>query len=248
MLPVSKGVIDIMNTNWNRTDLKTRGRKTFQQNYWFCVLASFVLHLGVSGSGITISSSDVGGRFVLGTGFVGLMLTIFLFNALTVGSSWFYFKNLNDPNTGVSTLAKPFETNYLNITKTMFFRGLYTFLWSLLFFFPGVVKYYEYILVPYLIAENPDMDTDEAFRESRRLMDGNKWNAFILDLSFIGWDILSLCTLTLLGIFYVNPYKDATHAALYESLRYGTPGSFPGSAPTGSWNQTAQNGTQGGAQ
>ena len=54
-------------------------------------------------------------------------------------------------------------------------------------------------------------------------MQGQKWNAFVLDLSFIGWDILSGMTMGILGIFYVQPYKDGTHAALYEALRYRTP-------------------------
>ena len=52
-------------------------------------------------------------------------------------------------------------------------------------------------------------------------MKGNKWKSFILDLSFIGWDFLSLCTLGLLEIFFVGPYKASTDAALYETLKYG---------------------------
>jgi uncharacterized membrane protein len=53
------------------------------------------------------------------------------------------------------------------------------------------------------------------------MMDGQKLNAFILDLSFIGWYILSNITLGILGIFYVNPYLNSTHAALFEALRFG---------------------------
>jgi uncharacterized membrane protein len=45
----------------------------------------------------------------------------------------------------------------------------------------------------------------------------------VLDLSFIGWEILSAMTLGILGIFYVNPYVNMTNAALYDSLRYGNP-------------------------
>ena len=71
--------------------------------------------------------------------------------------------------------------------------------------------------------ELPQMTKEEAFAESKRMMQGQKWNAFVLDLSFIGWDILSGMTMGILGIFYVQPYKDGTHAALYEALRYRTP-------------------------
>ena len=101
----------------------------------------------------------------------------------------------------------------------MFFRDLYTLLWSLLFIIPGIVKAYEYRMIPYILADNPDMDKDEAFTRSREMMTGQKWKTFVLDLSFIGWNILSLLTIGLLGIFYVGPYKRATRAALYDTLK-----------------------------
>ena len=100
----------------------------------------------------------------------------------------------------------------------MFFRGLYTFLWSLLFIIPGIIKAYEYRLIPYLLAENPNMDMQEAFERSRTMMDGNKYDAFILDISFIGWIILSEVTRGILGIFYVNPYIQLTNTELYVAL------------------------------
>ena len=78
-------------------------------------------------------------------------------------------------------------------------------------------------MIPYLLAENPQMTKEQAFAESKQMMQGQKWRAFVLDLSFIGWDILSGMTLGILGIFYVQPYIEATHAALYERLRYGIP-------------------------
>ena len=109
----------------------------------------------------------------------------------------------------------------------MFFRDLYTVLWTLLLIIPGIVKSYEYQMIPYLLAENPQMTKEQAFAESKRMMTGQKWRAFVLDLSFIGWNILSALTLGILGIFYVQPYMDATHAALYETHRYGNPYGAP---------------------
>lgn len=219
-----------MNTNWTRSELKMRGRQTFQRNYWYSVLASFLLHIGALGS-LTITM-EAGDGIPGGHGIIGLLLTIFVFNALTVGGVWFYYKSLGDPHVKADTLSRAFDSNYGNVTGTMFLRMLYTFLWSLLFVIPGIVKYYEYRLVPYLLAENPDMDTNQCLQESRDLMRGNKWNTFVLDLSFVGWQILSWCTFSLLGLFYVNPYKDATYAALYESIRYGTPGTFQAGGTT----------------
>lgn len=74
--------------------------------------------------------------------------------------------------------------------------------------------------MPYLLAENPSMPKEQAFALSKQMMDGQKWKAFVLDLSFIGWEILSGFTAGILGIFYVTPYRNMTHAALYESLCY----------------------------
>lgn len=153
---------------------------------------------------------------------VFILLDVFIFNPLEVGCKKYYLRNLNEP-AQVGNIGYAFDNNYKNIIKTMFFRDLFTVLWTLLFIIPGIVKSYEYQMIPYLLADNPQMTKEQAFEESKRMMQGQKWKAFVLDLSFIGWNILSALTLGILGIFYVQPYMDATHAALYEALRYGTP-------------------------
>ena len=153
---------------------------------------------------------------------VAILLDVFIFNPLEVGCKKYYLRNLNEP-AQVGNIGYAFDNNYKNITKTMFFRDLFTVLWTLLFIIPGIVKSYEYQMIPYLLADNPQMTKEQAFEESKRMMQGQKWKAFVLDLSFIGWNILSALTLGILGIFYVQPYMDATHAALYEALRYGMP-------------------------
>ena len=71
----------------------------------------------------------------------------------------------------------------------------------------------------YLIAEDPTLTTKEALAKSKAMMQGHKWNAFVLQLSFLGWDILSGMTLGLLNVFYVAPYKMLTDAALYQKLK-----------------------------
>ena len=153
---------------------------------------------------------------------VVILLDVFIFNPLEVGCKKYYLRNLNE-TAQVGNIGYAFDNNYKNITKTMFFRDLFTVLWTLLFIIPGIVKSYEYQMIPYLLADNPQMTKEQAFEESKRMMQGQKWKAFVLDLSFIGWNILSALTLGILGIFYVQPYMDATHAALYEALRYGMP-------------------------
>ena len=77
------------------------------------------------------------------------------------------------------------------------------------------------MMVPYILAENPDMSREEVFALSKQMMKGNKWDAFVLDLSFILWDILGACTLGILHIFYIEPYKRLTDAGLYQALKEG---------------------------
>lgn len=149
---------------------------------------------------------------------VVLPLNIFVFQPLGVGIKRFFTKNLREPSQ-VKEICYMFDHGYKNCVKTEFFRMLYTFLWTLLFFIPGVVKSYEYQMIPYILAENPDIKMEDAFALSKFMMNGNKWKAFVLDLSFIGWYILNGCTLGILGIFYLNPYIEQTNAALYQALK-----------------------------
>ena len=74
-------------------------------------------------------------------------------------------------------------------------------------------------MVPFILADNPNIGAKEAITLSRKMMDGNKWRAFVLDLSFIGWFLLAGLTGGILGIFYVNPYVYSTHAELYHALK-----------------------------
>lgn len=74
-------------------------------------------------------------------------------------------------------------------------------------------------MIPYILAENPKIQRKKAFKLSKKMMKGNKWKTFILDLSFLGWELLSIFTIGLLNIFYINPYKVATTVELYEVLK-----------------------------
>ncbi len=147
-----------------------------------------------------------------------LPLEILIVNPLEVGIRRFFAKNLMG-EANFREVCFAFDHHYKNAVKIMFFRGLYVFLWSLLFVIPGIVKAYEYQMIPYLIEENPGISKEEAFAQSRALMEGNRWKAFILDLSFLGWYILSGMTLGIVGVFYVNPYAAQTKAALYQKLK-----------------------------
>lgn len=146
-------------------------------------------------------------------------LNIFVYNPIHVGGCHFFMENSMSNAASVGALFKAFKLNYKSTVLTMFLRGLYTFLWTCLLIVPGIIKSYEYLMVPYILADHPEMDHKEVFALSKKMMDGEKWNAFVLGLSFIGWQLLNLLTLGILGIFYVNPYVYATDAELYLVLK-----------------------------
>lgn len=99
-----------------------------------------------------------------------------------------------------------------------FLTGLFIFLWSLLLIIPGIVAAYTYAMVPYILAEDPDMTASDAIAVSKRMMEGNRWRLFCLEFSFIGWIILSAFTLGI-GNLFLTPYRAAAKAAFYRDLR-----------------------------
>ena len=159
--------------------------------------------------------------FLAGTMIVVILLAIaadiFLGNPLRVGGSRFYLHNIHSKGE-FEDLGFAFQNQFGNVVKVMFFRDLYIWLWSLLFVIPGIIKALQYRMVPYLLADNPELTTKEALDLSKKMMDGEKMNALILDLSFLGWNILSSLTFGILGFVWVNPYQDATNAELYMAL------------------------------
>ena len=102
--------------------------------------------------------------------------------------------------------------------KVPFLVGLYTFLWSLLFVIPGIVKGISYSMAMYVLAENKGMSATECINASKEMTNGHKMDLFVLSLSFIGWMILGSITL---GIAYIwiTPYMQATFTNAYNSLK-----------------------------
>ena len=219
---------------WNRAELKMRGNMAFKKNYVSAVVVALLMGIfgtvsGESSARRVSENSDIysGNLFNVGmiTGLhagiatvvilIVLVAKVFVGNLLKMGGYRFFILN-QTAQPGIGTLLDGFRSgHYVNIVLTMFLRDLFTALWSLLLVVPGIVKHYEYLMVPYIIAENPAMDYKEAFQISKQMMDGEKMKAFIMDLSFLGWYLLSAVTCGLLAIFYVNPYVQASFAEMY---------------------------------
>ena len=147
--------------------------------------------------------------------FLLMLLGILVLEPICVGGARFFLDNAKKPEeqTSLNRLTMAFrDRNYMNIVLNLLWRDIMITLWSLLLVIPGIIKSYEYRMVPYLLAEYPEMRHKEVFQKSKEMMRGQKWRAFVLDWSFFLWDYVSILTFGLAGIFFVYPYEHAVNA------------------------------------
>jgi len=97
-------------------------------------------------------------------------------------------------------------------------QTLYIVLWSLLFIIPGIMAAYSYSMTGYILAENPHLSAGEAIARSKQMMDGNRWRLFCLQISFIGWGLLSSLLTFGIGDLWLIPYRQAAGAAFYREI------------------------------
>lgn len=107
---------------------------------------------------------------------------------------------------------------WAHIAWTMFVQSVFLTLWWCTII-GGIIKSFSYMLVPFIMAENPSIKACDAITLSRRMMKGHKWECFVAMLSFLGWDLLSFITFGLVGVLYTNGYKAAFWAEYYTYVR-----------------------------
>lgn len=162
----------------------------------------------------------IGANIIIAIGVLVYMLIFFLFiNVMHVGFYRYLLECRIYKDTKMTRILFPWSIKRgLKISWIMFVRNIYRFLWELTIV-GGFIKRYSYRLVPMIAAENPDMSAKEVINLSRQMMNGHKMKAFLLDLSFIGWYLLSACTFGLLSKVFLNPYVYLTDTELYMELR-----------------------------
>lgn len=231
---------------WTISGVKALGNRSYQRDYWRTVLMA-LLAVVLAGGGLQMTwrlrDFDVynfGHSFyynaelllqqllsllsvlaIVGTVSSLFMaaVKVFVLNPLWLGTQRYMLLRTQGA-ASMNELGFGFNCNYLGNVKTLFLRELYIFLWSLLFIIPGILKAYSYRLVPYILSEHPEMSTSEVLDTSRQLMQGHRFRAFCLDLSFLGWYLLSAITIGIVGVFVVNPYKEMTNAHLFQAIAY----------------------------
>ena len=224
---------------WNRAAIKENGKANMKKNYWNSVLVAVIYSLFVGGAGATFSRNFSSGDQesnidwsnpdaaaiallilgALGIGFtIGLIVKIVLLNPLNVGCSRFFVVNQSE-QAMVNELGYAFKQNFGQSLLAMLLSQLAIGLGFCLFIIPGIILSYSYRMVPYILAQEPHVGVVETLQRSRAMMRGNKWNAFVFDLSFIGWHLLAVLTCGILEIFYVAPYFQNANAGLYIAIR-----------------------------
>ena len=227
---------------WSISEVKAKARTAFKGNYWRCVLVGFILSLLTVGTSVSstagsgddsdlmaklqsLSQGDLQKVLIASSvaaviiSIISVLLKVFVFNPLEVGGYNFFKKNIDDQTTTVGSSIGDGFKNYGHTFVTLFLRDLFIALWTMLFVIPGIIKTYSYCMVPFILKDNPELSATEAITRSREMMNGNKWRAFLLDLSFIGWVLLGCITCGIVQFFWTTPYMYSTHAALYLELK-----------------------------
>jgi len=92
-----------------------------------------------------------------------------------------------------------------------FLKNIFIFLWSLLLIVPGIIKSYSYAMTAFIAYDDPTILSNEAITKSREMMEGNKWKLFCLEISYIGWLLLSILTLGILGLWVLPKLHQAKY-------------------------------------
>ena len=150
---------------------------------------------------------------------VSLASTLLVINPVMVGVYRWNIRSREDRNISFSLCFSAFRKNsYIRTVLATTYQMLFLFLWSLLLWIPAVIKGYAYRMIPYIIADNPNIGAKRALKLSCMMTRGHKFEIFILDLSFIGWYLLGFIACCI-GIYAVVPYQNATNAELYDVLK-----------------------------
>ena len=191
----------------NRADLKAAAKSAIQGKIGILFVITLIIGLITFGASFILSMIP----------FVGSIASLFVSAAFTLSIIKVYLTVANGGKPSAGDSFSGFDDMW-SAFKVTFFVGLFTFLWSLLFVIPGIVKSYSYSMSMYVLAENKGKPALECIEESKKMTQGHKMELFVLGLSFIGWLFLVGLTFGIAGI-WVYPYMQTTYANAYKALK-----------------------------
>ena len=201
----------------SRVEIKAIARERLRQNRSTAILIILVyVAITVVYSMITWVL-DLTGQ--MGTSFLLSIIYIPLLYVLLVNVEGEFIKLYQGKPATVGAMFTGFKVNFWRKLGGMLWMMLWVTLWSMLFIIPGIIKGFAYLMAPFILASCPEVKATDALKLSMRMTAGYKGELFVMYLSFIGWSILSVLTLGILGIVFVSPYFFLTCAGYFVELR-----------------------------
>ena len=221
-------------------ELRAKAWNSLKGKYWRAFLVILVLGLLASiGTSLETGSQNLTdmlnlvdpsemdetmelGAAVVGTiatvmAVVGMAISLFVGNAADVGLAHYFILN-TDSKPSFADAFYGFKVKYLRNIGTLLLVGIKIVLWSCLLLIPGIIKSVEYSIIPYILADDAEITSKEAFRKAKEMMMGNKWRLCKLYISFFGWFVLCVVTCGL-GTPFLLPYVSAANAEFYAELK-----------------------------
>ena len=198
-----------MRTNSEYKDMALR---SLEGNWGKAAIASLIYFaiLEIAGNSPSFVLDPVPG--MIGQGLITILLL-----PLGWGYAVFFLRLIRREDTDYGRLFDGFS-QYGRILLAELLKGIYVLLWSLLLIVPGIIKEYSYAMTDFILKDHPEMNGEQAICESMRMMEGHKMQLFLLDLSMIGWLILSILSLGI-GFLFSYPYLCTAHAHFYEDVK-----------------------------
>lgn len=183
----------------SRKEIKWIAKDAFYRQYWLCVGANVIVMVLCS----VLSGISLG------------VAAFILVPSLVIGLNFFSVAMYRGEPSSIEDIFREGFDNFGRKLGGYLWMELFIYLWSLLFVIPGIIKAISYALTPYILADCKNVRATDALKLSMRMMEGHKWEYFVLGLSFIGWMLLTSLTCGLLYVFYVGPYMNNTFAGYY---------------------------------
>ncbi len=148
-----------------------------------------------------------------------LLFQLFFIDVWEIGQNRYFLEQRRYAKTNMDACLFPYRgKKNFRLSLILLAKECLWLLWCLTIV-GGFIKYYEYRMIPYILAENPDLSRKDAFRLSKELTNGHKLEMFRLDLSLLGWKCLGLLTFNLLNFFFTNIYEQTLYSEVYMTLR-----------------------------
>ena len=202
-----------MNSNFTRAQIKAQAKEQLKGK-----VGSYIL-VTLAYVGIAMVIGFIGGLLSELVPILGTIAIYIVLPPLMIGFYMVFLNGTYGDKPEVATLFEGYKGSMFGKSLGLYWLVvLFTFLWTMLLIIPGIIKSFAYSMSWYILAENPDMTANEAITESREIMNGHKWELFVLGLSFILWAFAIVFTLGIAAI-YVEPYMQLTITNFYHNIK-----------------------------